>query len=456
MLDMASDPEKEAGGVIDVGQLIDERPWGGYQTVVVILVALAVVMDGLDNRLLPLAIPPLLKEWGVTREAFAMATSVGLLGMVVGTTAGGMLGDRFGRRPTIIGSVLAFGIATFANAFVNDITSMTLMRFLAGLGLGALMPAAAAMFAEFSPLHRRSLVVTLGIVCIPLGGTLSGVLGAVLLPVWGWRSLFIVGGGAAIIIGMIQLLALPESPQYLARDPKSRRSLTRLLRRMGHSIADDQPIANAGGGGRSGPKKAAVSLLFGKDYLRDTVGLWAAFFAIFMCLYMESQWMPTILSEAGYSMQISSIASSSLAFGGIFASVLGVAAVARFGSRKGLMGMAAAGVFVTLGLTQYPTDPSQSAVPLLILLTITGFLVGGLQIMIYSVATHVYPTSLRAGGIGWSVGFGRLGSVISPFIATAALAAGGWEAFFVLLAVGLVVTFLSLGIIRRHVQPTGR
>ncbi|WP_066799548.1 MFS transporter [Sphingomonas soli] len=448
----------EAGSetVADIGRLIDERPWGRYQTWVVILVALAVVMDGLDNRLLPLAIPPLIKEWGVTRDAFAMATSVGLAGMVIGTMVGGMLGDRFGRRPTITGSVLVFGVATLANAFVNDITSMIAMRLIAGLGMGALMPAAAAMFAEFAPAHRRSLVVTLGIVCIPLGGTFSGVLGAVLLPVWGWRSLFVVGGAAAIIIGLIQLFTLPESPRYLARDPKSRGALIRLLRRIGHSIADDQQIVDASEARAEGARKTTVTQLFGKEYIRDTIGLWAAFFAIFMCLYMESQWMPTILSDAGYSVQVSSIASSSLAFGGMFASVLGVAAITWFGSRKGLMGMAAAGVLVTLGLTQYPTDPAQSAVPLLILLTITGFLVGGLQIMIYSVATHVYPTSLRAGGIGWSVGFGRLGSVISPFIATAALAAGGWETFFILLAIGLTVTFLSLGIIRRHVPPPAR
>ncbi|RYE04420.1 MAG: MFS transporter [Sphingomonadales bacterium] len=442
-------------GPVEIGRAIDEKPWGSYQTWVVALVALAVVMDGLDNRLLPLAIPPLLKEWGVPRDAFALATSLGLLGMVLGTTAGGMFGDRWGRRPTIIFSVLFFGVATLANAFVNNITAMTAMRFIAGLGLGALMPAAAAMFAEFSPARRRALVVTLGMVCIPLGGTLSGVLGAFLLPTWGWRSLFFVGGGAAIVIGLIQLVALPESPRYLAREPAKRDRLIALLRRNGHQFDDDVEFTDEAAGMARGAK-AAVSHLFSREYIRDTLGLWAAFFAIFICLYMESQWMPTILSEAGYSLQVASIASGSLAFGGMFAGILGVAAVARFGSRAGLMGMAATGVLVTLALTQYPTDPTQSAVPLLILLTITGFLVGGLQIMIYSVATNVYPTSLRATGIGWAVGFGRVGSVISPFIATAALSAGGWESFFVLLAIGLAITFLSLGVIRRHTAPTAR
>lgn len=452
---MASEPQDVHNAPVEIGRAIDEKPWGSYQTWVVVIVALAVMMDGLDNRLLPLAIPSLLKEWGVPRDAFALATSLGLFGMVLGTTAGGMLGDRWGRRPTIIASVLSFGIATVANALVTDITSLTVTRFLAGLGLGALMPAAAAMFAEFAPARHRALVVTLGIVCIPLGGTLSGVLGAVLLPTWGWRSMFVIGGGAAIVIGLIQLFALPESPRYLMRDPAKRNHLLALLRRSGFQIDDAAQLTDEAAG-MAGGAKAAVSRLFSREYIRDTLGLWAAFFAIFICLYMESQWMPTILSEAGYSLQVASIASGSLAFGGMFASVLGVAAVARFGSRKGLMGMAAAGVIVTLLLTQYPTDPAQSAVPLLILLTVTGFLVGGLQIMIYSVATNIYPTSLRATGIGWAVGFGRLGSVISPFLATAALNAGGWSSFFVSLAVWLLITFFSLGMIRRHSPPTTR
>ncbi len=451
---MASEPHIVHTGPVNIGQVIDERPWGRYQTWVVVLVSLAVVMDGLDNRLLPLAIPQLLKEWGVTRDAFALATSAGLLGMVVGTTAGGMLGDRWGRRPAIIFSVFAFGITTLANAFVHNIVSMTVLRFLAGLGLGALMPAAAAMFAEFSPPHRRALVVTLGIVCIPLGGTLSGVLGALLLPTWGWRALFVVGGVAALIIGVIQLFMLPESPRYLARTPTKRQVLTKVLARMGFQLGPDVPII--GDADKSSGASAAFRSLFGKDYIRDTVGLWAAFFAIFVCLYMESQWMPTILSEAGYSIEVASIASGSLAFGGMFASVLGVAAVSRFGSRKALMGMAAAGILVTLGLTQYPVDPASSVVPLLILLTITGFLVGGLQIMIYPVATQAYPTSMRATGIGWAVGFGRVGAVISPFIATATLGAGGWGGFFVFLSCGLALTCISLGVIQCHAPPIDR
>jgi len=255
------------------------------------------------------------------------------------------------------------------------------------------------------------------------------------------------------VIGLIQLAWLPESPRFLARSPANRARLNSLLADMGITLREGDSLL---GPAEIGAARASVAALFAPGRVRDTVGLWGAFFAILLCLYMESQWMPTILTGAGYSIRVASIASSCLSIGGMFACILGVGAVRWFGSRIGLMGMAAAGVILTLGLTQYPIDPTRTAVPLLILLTLAGFLIGGLQIMIYAVATHAYPTPLRATGIGWAVGVGRLGSVISPFLATAALASAGWEGFFVWLAIGLAVTMTFLGIIRNHVPAARR
>ncbi len=451
---MENDARPQGAEEIEIAGLIDESPLGRNQLLVLALVGLAVIMDGLDNRLLPLAIPPLLKEWDVTREAFALATSVGLAGMVLGTTLGGMVGDRIGRRPTIVASVLTFGIFTACHALINDMTAMIALRFLAGLGLGALMPSAAAMFAEISPRRRRTLVVTVGMVCVPIGGVLSGLLGAAVLPTMGWRALFAIGGLVAVLIGVIMFFGLPESPRYLARSGQDRDQdrLRRMLVWIGARpgpgrIVDRSEVSAA---------QAAFRELLGKRFRLDTIGLWGAFFFALMVLYMESQWMPTILTDNGYGIEVASIASSCLAFGGMFASVFGVYALARLGSRSALMGMAAGAIALTLGLTQFPMNPAASPLPLLALLTLVGFLVGGLQIMIYPVATHVYPTSLRSTGIGWAVGVGRIGSVISPFVATAALAAGGYRLFFVAMAVGMGGVFLSLWAIRRHVPASAK
>lgn len=440
---------------IDVARLIDDQPVGRYQLLILVLVGAAIIMDGLENRLLPLAIPPLLKEWGTTREAFALTTSVGLAGMVLGTTLGGMLGDRLGRRRTIVGSVLIFGIVTACHALANGVPALTAMRFLAGLGLGGLMPSAASMFAELSPSRSKTLAVTIGMVCVPVGGVLSGLLGAAVLPTMGWRALFAIGGLIALVIGAILLLILPESPRYLARSSREedQRKLRAVLSKMGIEPGSGR-IVDAGE--VSAAQSAAFRELFTHRFRLDTLGLWGAFFFALMVLYMESQWMPTILTDRGYGIEIASIASSCLAFGGMFASIFGVYALSRLGSRIALMGMASGAVILTLGLTQFSMNPSASPLPLLVLLTLVGFLVGGTQIMIYPVATHVYPTSLRSTGIGWAVGIGRIGSVLSPFVATAALAAGGYQLFFIAMAVGMVCVVLSLWAIRRHVPARGR
>jgi len=451
---MTAESEPTGGETIDVSRLIDGQPVGRYQLLILLLVGLAIIMDGLENRLLPLAIPPLLKEWATTREAFALTTSVGLAGMVLGTTLGGMMGDRWGRRRTIVGSVLIFGAVTALHALASDVPTLTVMRFLAGLGLGGLMPSAASMFAELSPGRSRTLAVTIGMVCVPVGGVLSGLLGAAVLPTMGWRALFVIGGFIALAIGTILFLILPESPRYLARSSRDedQQALRLILSRMGLQpgpgrIVDASEVSAA--------RTAAFSELFAQRFRLDTLGLWGAFFFALMVLYMESQWMPTILTDRGYGIEIASIASSCLAFGGMFASVFGVYALSRLGSRVALMGMASGAVILTLGLTQFPMNPASSPLPLLILLTLVGFLVGGTQIMIYPVATHVYPTSLRSTGIGWAVGMGRIGSVISPFVATSALAAGGYRLFFIAMAFGMVCVVLSLWTIRRHVPVRG-
>lgn len=438
----------------DLSAMIDSRPVGRYQILVLVMVGLAIVMDGLDNRLLPLAIPPLLEEWAVTREAFAVATSVGLAGMVLGTTLGGMIGDRIGRRWTIVGSVLSFGVVTTANAFVTDMTGMIAARLFAGLGLGALMPSAASIFAEMVPARQRTLAVTIGMVCVPIGGVLSGFLGAAVLGTLGWRALFAVGGIAATAIGLLLLFILPESPRFLARTGRDRdqKRLRDTLARMDIEPGSGRIVDRS----ETSALRAAFRDLFGENLARDTIGLWGAFFFALMVLYMESQWMPTILTGNGYSLATASIASSCLAFGGMFASIFGVFVLSRLGSRKGLMGMAVAAIILSLGLTQFPMDPTVSSVPLLVLLTLVGFLVGGSQIMVYPVATHVYPTALRSTGIGWAVGTGRIGSVLSPFVATAALAAGGYRLFFVAMAIGMACVLVSLWAIRHHVPPRGK
>src|SRR5438093_10615665 len=203
---------------VDVGAALDEGQWGGYQKLLVFATAMAIILDGLDNQLFPPAIPALMRDWGVaSRDPFANVLTFGMVGMMIGGAIGGFVGDRLGRRIALLGSVLAFGVLTMLLAFANSIAMLAALKFLSGLGLGGAMPNAAALSSEYVPRRHRPFAVTLTIVCIPLGGSLAGFVGGLILPTWGWRALFMIGGIFPLVLAAILFKVLPESPRFLAR-----------------------------------------------------------------------------------------------------------------------------------------------------------------------------------------------------------------------------------------------
>src|SRR5437867_6156520 len=223
----------------DVGVILDEGQWTGYQKLLVAATALTIILDGLDNQLLAAAVPAMMKEWSLPRPAFASVLAAGMIGMMIGGAIGGYIGDRVGRRIALLGSVVSFGALTLLVSFAGGVASLTALRFLAGLGLGGAMPNAAALSSEYVPLRHRAFAVTLTIVCIPLGGTLAGLMSAEILPRYGWRALFLVGGIVPLVLAAVLLKVLPESPRYLARHRQRWPELASLLKRLGHDVRQD-------------------------------------------------------------------------------------------------------------------------------------------------------------------------------------------------------------------------
>jgi AAHS family 4-hydroxybenzoate transporter-like MFS transporter len=178
-----------------------------------VFAALAFGVDGMANQVLGLAIPALIRDWGASRAAFAPVAALGLIGVAVGAALGGMLGDRFGRRAGLIGSVLLFGLMTTGTAFAHGMTSLTCLRLLAGLGIGGAIPNGAALISEFTPAHRRSLAIALGMVFIPVGGLLAGIVATAMLPQFGWRGLFLIAGALPLLLALVFLRASrPTTP----------------------------------------------------------------------------------------------------------------------------------------------------------------------------------------------------------------------------------------------------
>ena len=205
----------------DIGALLDTARAGAYQRWLVFLTAITVVFDGIDNQLLGVVLPTVMREWGIDRSALAPAVSLGYAGMMAGGALAGIAGDRFGRRQALLGSVAVFGAMTLATAAVNDLATLAALRFLSGIGLGGALPNAATLAAEFVPRAQRPMAVTATIVCVPLGAMLAGILGSQLLETTGWRALFVAGGVVPLVAAVALARLLPESPRFLARHPSA-------------------------------------------------------------------------------------------------------------------------------------------------------------------------------------------------------------------------------------------
>src|SRR2546427_4298544 len=215
---------------IDVGSALDDADWSRYQKLLVFATAMTIILDGLDNQLLGAALPALMREWSLPRPAFVPVQTAGMIGMMVDGAIGGLFGDRFGRRIALLGSVVAFGILTVLVSFAGGVAMLTALRFFAGLGLGGAMPNAAALSSEYVPRRPRPFAVTLTIVCIPVGGSLAGFVGGPVLPRFGWRGLFLVGGILPLVMAAGLPKGRPGSARLLAPRPGGRAAARALLR----------------------------------------------------------------------------------------------------------------------------------------------------------------------------------------------------------------------------------
>jgi len=431
---------------VDVGSLLDEGQWRGYQKLLVLATALTIILDGFDNQLMGSAIPALMREWALPRSAFAWVLMSGLIGMMTGGAIGGYLGDRVGRRVALLGSVITFGVLTVIVSIVNSIPLLIVLRFLAGLGLGGAMPNAAAISSEYVPRRQRPVAVTMTIVCVPLGGALAGFVGGLILPRFGWRVLFLLGGLIPLALAAVLLKVLPESPRYMARLKERWPELRALLRRLGHPIADDVAFVDVT---EQSAARPSVGALLVPEYRRDTLVLCASFFFCLFGAYLGTNWVPSMLDRAHFDVGTASYGLLAWNLGGVAFALAGAAVIAHLGSRLTMLTLAAGGIAGCVVLAAMGINP-QSAFAVLVMLTVTGGFINAAQSTMYALAAHVFPTPIRATGVGTAVAFGRIGGVLSSVLGAAALDRGAPQ-YFLLIAGTMTATFIALAAVRRHI-----
>src|SRR3989441_8247417 len=287
--------------------------------------------------------------------------------MMIGGAVGGILGDRIGRRTALLFSMLSFAVLTLAISTVNGLMLLGALRFLAGLGLGGAMPNAAALASEYVPRRQRPFAVTLTIVCIPLGSTLAALLSAQVLPVYGWRTLFFVGGLIPIALAILLFKVLPESPRYLASRRERWSELIAMLRKLGHDVPTDTAFVEAGGA--PVPKsRASMRDLFIPEFRRGTFGLFGSFFCCLLVHYVGILLLVATLTGAGFTQPAASSALGWWNIGGVVGAILGALIIQRFGSRITMLGLSALAIASAFVVAAMPMDPQSMSLLLMLIL----------------------------------------------------------------------------------------
>ncbi len=439
---------RAGAGSVDIGQVLDAGPWSGLQKTVLVMAALAVLIDGFDSQLIGFAIPVLIKDWGVTRGDFAPVVAAGLIGMAIGSFGAGSIADRYGRRTAILGSVLLFGIATFAIGFSNNLLTIGTLRLIAGLGIGGAMPTSTTMTAEFTPARYRTMAVTATIVCVPLGGMVAGLFAGFILPSYGWRGLFLAGGLLPVLLSLILLFALPESPRFLTRHMARWAELSALLGRMARPQPAETRYTDAVE--QRVETRSGLAALFEPSRIRDTLALWVSFFLCLLAVYSAFSWLPTMLSAQGLNVSVAGAGLTAYNFGGVLGSLACAVVIGRFGSRWPQV-LCALGAAASAFVLQH-VDLGQTSV-LIFWLGLHGLFVNAVQSTLYAVAAYAYPTKIRATGTASALAFGRLGAILSAFVGAAVISAAGPNSFLNVLGFSMLGAAIFLALLRRHIPP---
>jgi AAHS family 4-hydroxybenzoate transporter-like MFS transporter len=410
--------QTQAGGLpaVDLVDFIDRQPIGGFQIRLLLTCAAVLFLDGFDTQAIGYVAPALAKEWSLSKAALGPVFSAGLFGLMIGALVFGPLADRIGRKKIIIFSTAAFGLGAFATAFAQDVNTLLAIRFLTGLGLGGAMPNAIALTSEYNPQRRRATMVMIMFCGFSIGAALGGLLAADLIPRLGWRSVFIVGGIAPLLLVPLLGWGLPESVRFLATAGHAQERVAQLLKRVSPNTAfapDARFIVH-----EAHLVGIPVVHLFREGRTAVTLLLWVVFFMSLLDIYFLANWLPTVLNDLGSSVSEAAVIGSLLQVGGVVGTFALGSVIDRF-SFRALALVYFGAVFAVGAIGQL----GHSAVAVSIAIFAAGFCVVGGQIAANALAAGFYPTSVRASGVGWALGIGRVGSIVGPLVGGALLAA---------------------------------
>lgn len=403
-----------------VSRIIDNGQVSFQQVLVIVLCLLFNMLDGFDITAMAVVAKTVGQELSLAPDKLGWIFSFALAGMMIGAMLLAPLSDIIGRRNMIIISLLLVGVSILFTAQANSLFEFVVLRFISGLGAGAMLACQATLAAEYSPDKYKALSVGIVTAGYPMGAMMTSVIAGFVMPEYGWRGMFWFGGGVTLLMALVAMLLIPESLKFLFEKRPSN-ALARIngilsklkkdtLAEMPHIVTSHIPQGTLIGNMRN---------LLHPSVRTTTLILWSAFFMCFATLYVLMSWIPKLVEDAGHGFQVGRDAFFWFNFGG----VTGILTMGVLSTRFKLSNVI---TFMALGaavcMITFATINMSLAI-MMGLIFIIGVLQQGGFTGLYAAASKAYPTSIRSTGIGWAIGLGRSGAVIGPVIAGYLIAA---------------------------------
>jgi MFS transporter, AAHS family, 4-hydroxybenzoate transporter len=399
------------GRTIDVDRLVDEQKLTRFNWLLVFWCFIITLIDGYDISAAPAAGPFFVREWHLASPAaLTFAFSATNFGVLFGAPLFGFMGDRYGRKPAILLSLVVFGLFTLLVAFATSVEHLTWARFLTGFGVGGVIANTIALNAEMAPQRVRATLIILMFVGTTLGGIFPPIVANTLAPAHGWQIIFWIGGIVPFVIAAICWFVLPESIKYLALMPARRTEAVAIAQKMqpGLVIDADDRFASAS----EHAARARFIDLFAGRLAIVTPLLWLLFAINLMVFYFVNVWLQTIVTpailKAGGSAATAQNASLMFQLGGTICAL----AMCRFVDKMGLRPVV---LLILLGMPATAAIGYVATSPALVWVTFaSGFCLLGVQFGLNATAGIVYPTHVRSLGVGYAFGIGRFGAFGGP------------------------------------------
>jgi AAHS family 4-hydroxybenzoate transporter-like MFS transporter len=391
-----------------VNEIIDQRPMGRYQLWTMALCGMVIVLDGFDTQSIGFLAPSMAESLHIPIKNFGPIFTAALVGLMISSMLSGPIADRWGRKWPIVTSTLIFGMFAVLTPRCATFNQLVACRLLTGLGLGGALSNSVALMSEYAPKRLLAVIVSMMFCGMPAGAVLATRVSAIMLPRWGWQSVFYAGGVLPLTLALLLITILPESVRYLEVSGADWRKISKILARISPELVET-PLSRSQH--RDLRRNAPVVSLFTEGRTAGTILLWIPFFMNLLMLYFVVFWLPALLRQTRNPVSAGATAVMLFSVGGIAGSFIEGTFMNRWGAFPVLLAEFLCTTFLIASLAY------SNSFPLMMSITfVLGFVVQGAQGGLSAVAATFYPISIRSTGIGWCLGVGRIGSIVGPIL----------------------------------------